>query len=177
MAATEAGHERGPERNMSKYSQTNLLPMFMKAAKLRNEMLAEGFTDNGGAIHSAERILDILGQRVCYAPLPHINSLKAHPDAERTRSADQARSAGNLRDLRIEHVAPLRALTRMAIAEADKTGEDGVLAVVKDQYRLVLLTAQEMAQLNGSNRSTISATRLEDCGIAVVAGKRPPWST
>jgi hypothetical protein len=33
--------------------------MFRKAAALRNEMIAAGFTDNGGAIHSAERILNI----------------------------------------------------------------------------------------------------------------------
>ena len=40
--------------------------MFRKAAMMRNEMLADGFTDNGGAIHSASRILDILCHRVCY---------------------------------------------------------------------------------------------------------------
>jgi len=42
-----------------KYYSGNLIPMFRKAAALRNEMIAAGFTDNGGAIHSAERILNI----------------------------------------------------------------------------------------------------------------------
>jgi hypothetical protein len=48
----------------------------------RNEMLAAGFTDNGGAIHSAERILDILGQRLKYPGLSHGNALRHYPKAE-----------------------------------------------------------------------------------------------
>jgi hypothetical protein len=43
-----------------KYDAANLIPMFRLAARLRNEMKNAGFTDNGGAIHSAERILNIL---------------------------------------------------------------------------------------------------------------------
>ena len=59
--ALEAKNPRAPARGMSKYSPENLIPMFRKAASLRNEMKDSGFTDNGGGIHSAERILDILG--------------------------------------------------------------------------------------------------------------------
>jgi hypothetical protein len=43
-----------------KYDPATLVRMFRKAAKFPQEMLDAGFTDNGGAIHSAERILDIL---------------------------------------------------------------------------------------------------------------------
>ena len=56
-----------------KYRPEILIPMFRKAAKFRNDMLNAGFTDNGGAIHSAERILNILGQRLKYPELNHIN--------------------------------------------------------------------------------------------------------
>jgi len=37
-----------------KYEPLQLIEMFRMAAALRNEMLSVGFTDNGGAIHSAE---------------------------------------------------------------------------------------------------------------------------
>jgi hypothetical protein len=49
------------EDHMAKgrYQPAMLVRMFRKAAKLRQEMLDAAFTDNGGAIHSAERILDI----------------------------------------------------------------------------------------------------------------------
>ncbi|MCK1295219.1 hypothetical protein ABIB75_003660 [Bradyrhizobium sp. GM2.2] len=45
-----------------KYHPGNLIPMFRLASKLCKQMRATGFTDNGGAIHSAERILNILGR-------------------------------------------------------------------------------------------------------------------
>jgi len=66
----------------SKYSPENLIRMFRKAAFLRNEMIDFGFTDNGGAIHSAERILDLLGLRLNYSGLNHINNLRNYPGAE-----------------------------------------------------------------------------------------------
>jgi hypothetical protein len=59
---------------LPKYQSGNLIAMFGKAAKLRNEMLAEGFTDNGGAIHIAERILNLLGLRLNYTGLSHGNN-------------------------------------------------------------------------------------------------------
>jgi hypothetical protein len=65
-----------------KYDPAVLIRMFRKAANLRNDMLAEGFTDNGGAIHCAERILDILGQRLNYPGLSHGNALRHYKNAE-----------------------------------------------------------------------------------------------
>jgi hypothetical protein len=68
--------------------------MFRKAAKLRNEMLAEGFTDNGGAIHSAERILNLLGLRLNYPTLNHGNNLRLYPGAEFSIEALDVHKAG-----------------------------------------------------------------------------------
>ena len=65
-----------------KYHTGNLIPMFKLAAKLRNEMQTAGFTDNGGAIHSAERILNLLGLCLSYPNLTHINNLRKYPGAE-----------------------------------------------------------------------------------------------
>ena len=45
--------------------------MFRLAAKLCKRMRAAGFTDNGGAIHSAERILNMLGLCLVYPDLSH----------------------------------------------------------------------------------------------------------
>lgn len=41
-----------PARSI-KYPVEQLVPMLRKAAALRNEMIAAGFTDNGGAIYTA----------------------------------------------------------------------------------------------------------------------------
>jgi hypothetical protein len=41
---------------LGKYQPEVLIAMFRLAAKLRNDMIKVEFTDNGGAIHSAERI-------------------------------------------------------------------------------------------------------------------------
>jgi hypothetical protein len=64
-----------------------------------------GFTDNGGAIHSAERILDILCLRLCYPGLSHINNLKRYPNAEFSIAAWRGHQAKEI--VLIEHVAPL----------------------------------------------------------------------
>ena len=96
-----------------KYEPPKLVAMFRLAAALRKQMLEVGFTDNGGAIHSAERILNILGLRLCYPELTHINNLRHHPDAPFSQEALAAHKAGE--KVRIEHVNPHRALTRLAI--------------------------------------------------------------
>jgi len=160
---------------MGKYRADNLLPMFEMAAALRNDMLKAGFTDNGGAIHSAERIIDILGQRVCYPLLTHSNNLKRHPNAERTQAADDLLRKGENASVKIEHVSPQRALTRLAIDQLKKGGPEAVIQTLLDNYRLVLLSSFEMAELNRVNRSELQADRLQKCGLEIVAGVRPPW--
>lgn len=159
-------HQRGLPRaalggrNLTgKYRSEVLLPMFRKAADLRESMLAEGFTDNGGAIHSASRILDILGQRVCYPGLSHINGLRSYPGGEFTESAWKAHNAGER--VLIEHVSPLRALTVAAIALHTKgASDDEILDYVRRHYRLVHLTAAETSALNKRNRSKLDPERI-----------------
>ena len=149
-----------------KYVPENLIPMFRKAAALRNEMLVAGFTDNGGAIHSAERILDILGQRLKYPGLSHINKLRGHPGAEFSDAALAAHERGERTF--IEHVAPLRDLTRQAIGVLDQGASDQELAeFVVEHYRLALLSEEETLRLNRINRSCMTPDRLGDAGITV----------
>jgi hypothetical protein len=83
--------EQRSRRAATKYTPENLLPALRLFIKARNKALNAGFTDNGGAIHSVELILDILCQRVCY---PGINNLKKNKNAEISVAAHEARECG-----------------------------------------------------------------------------------
>lgn len=151
----------------SKYSPEILIRMFRKAAFLRNEVIEFGFTDNGGAIHSAERILELLGLSLNYFGLGHINKLRNYPGAEFSAAALEAHERGET--VKIEHVAPRRALTRGAIREIDKGASDQEFTdYVRKHFRLVLLTVEETQRLNRINRSKMTQDRLGSAGISVV---------
>jgi hypothetical protein len=155
----------------AKYTPDTLIPVFIKAAALRNELIALGFTDNGGAIHSAERIIDILGQRIKYPRLNHINSYQGYPDAEFSEKAYSAYKRGG--KVLIEHVSPLRAFTRKAICLLGEKPEYTQIVrkrlekFIEEHYRLVLLTPEETIRLNRENRSNMDSQRLEKSGIQV----------
>jgi hypothetical protein len=69
----------------------------------------------------------------------------------------------------IEHVAPLRALTRQVIEKISQGASDAELeSFIKDNYELVLLTEKETAHLNGINRSRLDPNRLAKAGILLV---------
>ena len=147
-----------------KYHAENLLPALRLFIEARNKAVESGFTDNGGAIHSVERILDILSMHVCYPHLTHINSLKSDPTAEISAAAQEARQRGE--PLLIEHVLPQRAYARQIIALVNDGGSDeDLLAFIRENYRLVVLTADETVKLNRLNRSKITADRIADAGV------------
>jgi hypothetical protein len=150
-----------------KYEPATLIAMFRLAAKLRSQMLKAGFTDNGGAIHSAERILNILGLRLCYPRLFHINNLKDYPSAKFSTRARAAHNAGV--KVLIEHVSPHRALTRLAIEKLEAGASDAAFTkFIKMHFQLVLLTKEETLHLNKLNRSRIDPDRLRKAGIKLV---------
>jgi hypothetical protein len=156
---------------MSKYQPKSLIAMFRLAAALRRKMLKAGFTDNGGAIHSAERILNILGQRLCYPGLTHINNVRSHPNASFSSEALLADAAGER--IFIEHVSPHRAFTRLAIEQVEAGVSDEELTVfVQTHYQLALLTANETIRLNKLNRSKMAPDRLKSAGIKLAAKSR-----
>jgi hypothetical protein len=149
-----------------KYPPELMVTMFRKAAALRNEMLEAGFTDNGGAIHSAERIMNILGMGLNYPGLSHINNLRHFKDAEFSVEAWDLHQGGN--KVLIEHVSPLRHLTQMAIEEIDKgVTDDQIKDFVRQHYKLALLSPSETLRLNKQNRSKVSIDRLSKAGIQV----------
>jgi hypothetical protein len=146
------------------------IAMFRKAAELRNEMNQAGFTDNAGAIHSAERILNILGMRLNYPGIGHINNLRNYKNAEFSREARKLHQTGS--KVLIEHVSPLRDLTRKAIEKVDKEMSNAEFKkFVMRHYKLVLLSPVETAKLNRKNRSKMSPDRLGEAGIQLVASK------
>jgi len=147
-----------------KYQPKLLIAMFRIAAELRNRMREAGFTDNGGAIHSAERILNILGMRLVYPELNHINNLKLHKKAEFTDEAWKLYKRGD--KVFIEHVAPVRHFTQMAIDKIGTGATDAQFkAFVRRHYRLALLSPAETVHLNSQNRSKVSRDRLSKAGI------------
>jgi hypothetical protein len=143
---------------LKKYSSGNLIPNFRLAAKLCKDMRASGFTDNGGAIHSAERILNILGLSLVYPDLGHINNYRKHAKAEFSAKARAAYARGD--KVLIEHVSPVRAFTRAAIEKIDSLDDKGFERFVKKHFRLVLLTPEETIKLNRQNRSRMCKDRL-----------------
>lgn len=154
---------------LGKYHPDLLIKMFRKAAALRNEMLEAGFTDNGGAIHCAERILDILGQRLNYPGLSHLNGLKHHPNAEFSDAAWKLHQSGKA--VLIEHVSPKRDLTRLAIEKIQTASDAQFKTFIRRHYKTVLLSPDETRHLNRLNRSRLCVDRLSQAGIKVIARK------
>lgn len=146
------------------------VPMMFKAlrvfARARNEALEEGFTDNGGAIHSVERIADLLGIMINYPQLSHLNSLKQDPDAEITEAAHHARQLGE--PIKIEHVAPKRAFAVSLIELIDQGKTDIELErYICERFRLVLTTEEEARQINKINRSKMTPDRISEAGLSL----------
>lgn len=130
----------------------------------RAKALEAGFTDNGGAIHSVERILDILGQRLCYPHLRHSNALKRAEEAEISQAAYEARQRGE--PVRIEHVMPQRAFAQEVIRRiGEGASDEAITAYICGTYRLVLLTEAETTALSRLNRSRMTSDRIADAGI------------
>jgi len=151
-----------------KYDTEKLISMFRMAAELRDKMLAVGFTDNGGAIHSAERILNILGLRLKYPELSHQNNLRRYDWAERSIEAQAALANEGI--VTIEHVSPIRDFTREAIKCVNQGAtDDGLKQFIMAKYRLVLLTRAEALHLNKQNRSKMTDDRL--AGIKLASAK------
>ena len=152
-----------------KYSEHNLIPMFIKAAEFRDEMIKNGFTDNGGAIHSAERIINLLGTSLKYPGLTHGNNYKNYPGAEFSEEA--LKKHKQKERVFIEHVSPLRDFTREAINTINKAKdengniEDSLKNFINENYRLVLLTEDETTKLNKENRIKMDVNRLKGINI------------
>ena len=156
----------GRRTMQGKYNPAMLLPALRLFIDARNSAIATGFTDNGGAIHSVERILDILCQRVKYPYLRHTNSLKKDLRAECSVEAHHARERGE--KVLVEHVMPQRAFAQEVIRlVTSNITDEGIISFIQKNYRLVLLTPQETTALNRVNRSRITPDRLTEAGILI----------
>lgn len=152
------------EQRESKYNRDNLFRALRLFVEARRNALEVGFTDNGGAIHSIERILDILACRIKYPKLRHINSAKRASDMEISVAAHEARLQGER--IRIEHVMPQRAFARQIIDMIERGQTDNEIeAYVGRTYRLVLLTEKEARALDLWNRSSLHEDRIRGFDI------------
>ena len=144
-------------------------------AKARNDAVKIGLRDNLGAIHSIERIIDILGHNLNYPHLSHNNKTKDDPRAEISVEAEKVRQAGKRADLMIEHVMPQRAFAKAVIAKIDSEAtDDEIVTYVRDSYRLVLLTPAETEHVNKVNRSRLTPDRIKEAEITLVGSPPPP---
>ncbi|MGH5969380.1 hypothetical protein ACRFL2_14115 [Klebsiella aerogenes] len=149
----------------TKYTEDVLLTVLRKCIVLRNELNSIGFTDNGGAIHSVERVLELLCIRRKYS-LTHINSLKRSKVYERTLGATKALEKGEA--VRIEHVHPIREWTRSIIDKVNaNSSDDEILEYIDQNYRLVLVSKEEAKILDRKNRSRMELNRLESAGLVL----------
>jgi hypothetical protein len=94
---------------VGKYTVEQYLKQFRFQARCREKMIADGYSDNAGAIHSAERILHLLGLAIGYSEIGHQNNLRKWQHAQFSQAAKAAHQRGER--VYIEHVNPHRALT------------------------------------------------------------------
>ena len=122
--------------------------------KWRQRVSSKGLNDNLGAIHSAERIAEMLSLKIAYPRLTHINNLRHHKEfawfSKKAKAAHKKESA-----VEIEHVYPKRAYTMALLRKLSKT-EDIVKIEqwIKKNFKLVLLTPTERANLDRINRTS-----------------------
>jgi|SRR5208283_1255137 len=155
-----------------KYRPDTLLPVLRSFVDARNKALDMGFTDNGGAIHSAERILDILAMRICYPHWTHSMQFKSDPHMEISVAAHAARQRGE--PVYIDHVQPRRAFTQhVCKMVADGASDADLIKYIKKNHRLVLLTEEETEALNRANRSRMDEKRLT--GIEMMGRSKAGW--
>ncbi|MBX7492670.1 hypothetical protein K3163_05565 [Qipengyuania sp. 1NDW9] len=154
---------------MSKYKPEEMMPVFRHFWQARNEALELGFTDNGGAIHSAERIAEMMARHHVYGGRFGAG-YKLAEDAHCSVAARDARQAAIeagtprkdlLKTVEIEHVLPVRAMTREIGALVDAGATDAeVLDWLSTNFRMVLLTPDERKAVDARNRSEICPDRL-----------------
>ena len=145
-----------------------MLKFLRSAAEFRNNMNKEGLTDNAGAIHCVERILDLLSYRIKYPGLTHVRQIRNYDGAEFSKEALIA--FRQKRSVVVEHVAPQRDFATRIISQiAAKKSDTQLKNYIKRHYRLVLLTQEESALLNRINRSKMHKDRLGQAGIKTVS--------
>nr|WP_321455030.1 hypothetical protein [uncultured Cohaesibacter sp.] len=152
---------------MPKYTAENLIPALRTFVRARQEALELGFTDNGGAIHSIERIADILCRAICYPHIKHPSKVISDQKVEISVKALVARKA-SISNVRVEHVMPQRAFARQ-LCDLIQEGQTDAQIVehIKSTYRLVILTNEEAKALDKINRSHITPDRVAEAGIVL----------
>lgn len=148
--------------NISKDDLFNSMRLFAEARKVA---LQSGFTDNAGAIHSIERILEILCRKIVFPSVAHPNGLKRHERVEISIAAHAEREAGNLGAIQIEHVMPQRAFAREVLSRLERFSDSEIEDYISTTYRIVILTKKERRQCDRLNRTRMTPDRIAEAGI------------
>lgn len=138
------------------------------AAAGRKTMNQMGLSDNRGAIHPMERILNIARANLVHG-IAHQSYIKHDMNIEGTVEAFAARKLGKRVD--IEHMYPRResaiAVCRMV---EDGASNDALIDYVIQTGRAILLTPEQRAAVDAvpGNRSVYSADRLMKAGLTIL---------
>lgn len=162
---------------MPKYKLTDevMLAALRPLAEGRNRANALGLTDNHGAIHAVERVLDILRVHLADYGVSRSDQLK-HANIKGTAEAFEARARGQR--VEVEHVYPRREVAQEVCAMVMRGDTDRKLRnyIIKTS-QVVLLTPEQRAMVDAvpGNRSRYMPARLKCVGLKV-SRERPSRS-
>ena len=143
----------------SELSSETLIKALRSFQEWRKSVLDMRVNDNAGAIHSAERIAELLSLKIAYPKLSHINNLR---DKEFAWFSKKAKIAYERKEtVQIEHVFPKRAYTVELLSIISKgTTNEEIAKWIRENFKLALLTPDERSQLDKENRTKHSHNRL-----------------
>ncbi len=120
-----------------------------------------GLNDNVGAIHSAERIAELLSLKIAYPGLTHINKLRHYKFAWFSKNAKTAFDKDQKAKIEIEHIFPKRVYTQELLCKIDEEATStNITKWINENFKLALLTPDERTTLDKENRTRNSHDRL-----------------
>ena len=127
----------------------------------RQRVHLDGVNDNAGAIHSGERMAELLSLKIVYPGLTHIDLLRFHEYAWFSKSAKTAFNNDHRANIEIEHVFPKRVYTveLLSLISKGATSEE-ITAWIADNFKLALLTPDERLEVDKLDRTVNRLDRL-----------------
>ena len=126
----------------------------------------KGLNDNLGAIHSAERMAELLSLKIAYPGLTHLNKLRYCKFAWFSKDAKNIFDQDKKAKIEIEHIFPKRIYTKELLCKIDEEAENkDITKWIIENFKLALLTPKERAELDKVNRTRMCPDRLKAANI------------
>jgi len=151
--------DKQPKYSWSQLPNEAFIDALRSFEEWRRRVNSEGINDNAGAIHSAERLAELLSLKIAYPGLSHINELRNYDGAKFSKKAWAAFKKGE--KVEIEHVSPKRAYTIALLSALSKTNDKNKIKKwIRKNFKLILLTTSERVNLDRVNRIRMCPDRL-----------------